>query len=303
MNSFQRQGPKLDRDPQPPIQMAAADAATGQNIEHSLAAQHWMAYAKRYNRWLVDSLRDAWQGSRRVLDVGCSVGNVTQVVADRLTANGGNATVVGVEIIPEAARRFADRFRDRPDLEVVTGDVMAPPPELEALAPFDAALSFNVLEHIEDDTAALRAVGNLLTAGGRLGLLVPGGGQRLYGTLDALDRHFRRYTPERLRAVLEDAGYEVLSMRRVNMVGAVLWFLKGRVLRSTRATVSEVSAFDRMVPLLRRVDSMLGPPFGQSLAAVARLRATRPPGTGTVRLDAGANEARRHRRSGDRHGN
>jgi SAM-dependent methyltransferase len=255
--------------------MAGADGATGQNIEHSLAAQDWMAYAERYNRWLVDSLQDAWQGSRRVLDVGCSIGNVTHVVADRLAEGCRDTEVVGLEIIPEAAMRFADRFRDRADLTVVTGDVMAPPPELEVLAPFDAALSFNVLEHIEDDTQALHAVASLLTPRGRLGLLVPGGGNRLYGTLDALDRHFRRYTPLRLRTALEYAGYEVLSIRRVNMVGAALWFLKGRVVRSTRATVSEVSAFDRMVPLLRRIDSVLGPPFGQSLAAVARLRAGR----------------------------
>ena len=259
-------------DPEPPMKLADADADTGQNIAYSLKGQERMSHAPRYNAWLVDSLRDAWLGADRVLDAGCSIGNVTTVVADRLREAQTDAMVVGVEIIPSAAERFEERFPNRADLRVILGDMMDPPPELRALAPFDAAVSFNVLEHIEDDVAALRAVAALLRPGGRIGLLVPGGGNLLYGTFDALDRHFRRYTPARLRARLEAAGFEVLTIRRLNMVGAAAWFLKGRVLRSRTARDDEIAAFERMVPFVRRVDTLLGPPIGQSLAAVARLR-------------------------------
>ncbi len=235
-------------DPEPPIKLADADPSTGQNIVYSLGGQEIMSHAPRYNGWLVDSLRGAWQGCENVLDVGCSIGNVTHVVADRLTATGSReARVVGVEIIPEAAERFGARFRNRPDLHAVCTDIMEPSPELMRLAPFDAAVTFNVLEHIQDDVA-------------------------LYETLDAQDRHFRRYTPPRLRARLEAAGFEVVSLRRVNIVGAFLWFAKTRLLRTKHARVGEIAAFDRMVPALRRIDALLGPPFGQSLAAVARLR-------------------------------
>jgi SAM-dependent methyltransferase len=232
-----------------------------------------MRLAYRYNAWLVDSVRGAWEGSGRILDVGCSIGNLTHVVADRLAEQGiPDGLVVGVEIIPEAARRFEERFLGRPDLRVIRTDIMNPAPELRASAPFDAAVSFNVLEHIEDDIGALRSIAGLLRPGGRLGLLVPGGGNLLYGTFDALDRHYRRYTPSRLRARLEAAGLEVITVRRVNMVGAVAWFVKGRVLRAQATTPGEISKFDRMVPLFRAVESVLQPPVGQSLAAVARLR-------------------------------
>jgi SAM-dependent methyltransferase len=263
----------LIEDPPTPIPLAPSDLDTGQNVDHSVAAQELMSHADRYNRWLVDTLRGAWEGSRLVLDVGCSIGNVTHVVADRLAETGRpGAAVVGVEIIPAAAERFAERFRNRDDLRVLCADATKPVPELRAMGPFDAAVSFNVLEHIQDDVGALRSVAGLLRPGGRLGLLVPGGGNRLYGTMDALDRHFRRYTHAQLAARLQAAGYEVVSIRRVNMVGGVLWFLKGRVMRSDLANVRELSLFDRMVPVLRRLDRACGPPFGQSLAAVARLR-------------------------------
>ncbi len=260
-------------DPVPPIRLAEADAATGQNIAHSLRGQERMAHADQYNEWLVDSVRGAWEGAGRVLDVGCSIGNVTHVVADRLAqATRGQATVVGVEIIPAAAERFVERFHNRHDLRVICADIMSPTPELAALSPFDAAVSFNVLEHIEDDVSALKGVAALLTPGGRIGLLVPGGGNLLYGRFDALDRHFRRYTPMQLRARIEEAGFEVITIRRLNMVGAVAWFLKGCVLRADATTSGEIAAFDRLVPFFRRLDAILGPPFGQSLAAVARVR-------------------------------
>jgi SAM-dependent methyltransferase len=254
-----------------------ADDGTRQNVKHSLATQAALSRASAYNAWLVDSLRGAWEGSARVIDLGCSIGNVTHVVADRL---GAGATVVGVEIIPEAARRFEERFAERPDLRVVCADFAQASPDLDTLEPFHAAVCFNVLEHIEDDVAALQAIAGRLEPSGRLGLLVPGGGDRLYGTLDLLDRHYRRYTPARLRVRLEAAGFEVVSIRRVNMVGAVLWFLKGRVLRSQRFDDREVAAFDRLVPALRWLDSALGPPFGQSLAAVARLPEATPKASG-----------------------
>jgi SAM-dependent methyltransferase len=264
---------ELEKDPVPPIRLAEADRLTGQNIVHSMRGQETMANAHRYNAWLVDSVRGAWEGAERVLDVGCSIGNISHVVADRLVQQKASASeVVGIEIIPAAARRFEGRFRDRADLRVICTDIMDPSPDLLAAAPFDAAVSFNVLEHIEDDVAALKAMASLLKPGGRLGLLVPGGGNLLYGTFDALDRHFRRYTPQRLRARVEAAGFDVIACKRLNMVGAVAWFVKGRLIRAQSTTVGEISAFDRMVPVFRRLDAMLGPPFGQSLALVARLR-------------------------------
>ncbi|HYZ03236.1 MAG TPA: class I SAM-dependent methyltransferase [Candidatus Binatia bacterium] len=253
--------------------MAEADPATHQNVTHSLATQEVLGNAAAYNRWLVDTLQGAWAGAERVLDVGCSIGNVTGVVATRLAETRGTpGLVVGIEIIPDAAQRFAERFADRSDLRVVCGDITEPTPELREFEPFDAAVSFNVIEHIEDDVGALRAIANRLGPGGRLGVLVPGGGRRLYGTLDALDRHYRRYTPSLLGERFDEAGFEVISIRRVNMIGALLWFLKGRVVRSQEFHAGEVKSFDRVVPILRRLDSLCGPPFGQSLAAVGRVR-------------------------------
>jgi SAM-dependent methyltransferase len=69
-----------------------------------------------------------------------------------------------------------------------------------------AAGMFDVLEHIEDDIAALRHVHSLLTATGRLFLTVPAY-PLLYSADDTMAGHFRRYTLPRLVRVLAESGF------------------------------------------------------------------------------------------------
>ncbi|MGN6331854.1 MAG: class I SAM-dependent methyltransferase [Motilibacteraceae bacterium] len=68
---------------------------------------------------------------------------------------------------------------------------------------FDVVCAFEVLEHLEDDVAALAAWAGRLRRGGTLALSVPGYQHRL-GPWDAMVGHYRRYDPpvlaERLRA-------------------------------------------------------------------------------------------------------
>jgi glycosyltransferase involved in cell wall biosynthesis/SAM-dependent methyltransferase len=252
--------------------MPRGDDATGQNLAHSLHTQKVLAGANNYNRWIVESIAPALQNARTVLDVGCSIGNITGVVADTLAGGPEPTRVVGLDIVPAAVEEFRRRFGAREDMKIVGGDLFSDPPapELSALAPFDAVVSCNVLEHLEDDIAALERMGSLLKAGGRLGLFVPGGGERLYGTLDALDRHYRRYTPARLAERLEQAGFEVETIRKVNFAGYFLWFWQGRVRKARRFNTGSVKMIDRLVPVFRLLDRLLGPPMGQSLAVVAR---------------------------------
>jgi len=244
-----------------------------QNVSHSLETQEALAHAPRYNQWLFDSVAETAHGARSILNVGCSIGNMTKIAADHAGAALGDRSglmVTGLEIIPDAAAEFRRRYAGRADMNVVEGSILHPPDEIRHMAPFDCALCFNVLEHMEDDTGALRMIGFMLKPGGMLGLVVPAGGNALYGTLDALDRHRRRYTKSRLRARLEAAGYEIVSLRHINAAGYFLWFFKGRILRSKQFRKTETAAFDKLVPFLRKLDSLIDPPFGQSLAAVAR---------------------------------
>ena len=71
---------------------------------------------------------------------------------------------------------------------------------------FDCVVACEVLEHIEDDAAALRKMRDLLAPGGQLLLSVPAS-MRLWSTDDEIVGHFRRYERSELRRKLQDAGF------------------------------------------------------------------------------------------------
>ncbi|MBO0727966.1 MAG: glycosyltransferase [Acidimicrobiaceae bacterium] len=237
--------------------------------DRSVAVHEKMKGARRYNRWQAETLSEVWADAKSILDFGCGTGNVTESILEQVSGRGG--LVVGFEMNQEAGQRFADRFAGRGAVRAVTGDARGASPELDRLMPFDAAVSVGLLAHVADDEAALRAIAARLKAGGQLGLLVPGGGDRLRSSLDENAGLLRRYTPPRLRRRLEDAGFEVQSVRRVNMLGGLIWYMKGRVLRSGRITDRDIDFLERAVPTMRRIDAIFGPPFGQSLVATARV--------------------------------
>jgi SAM-dependent methyltransferase len=78
-------------------------------------------------------------------------------------------------------------------------------------ARFDLVLMLDVLEHLEDDRAALHGeVLSLLEPGGWLLINVPAG-ERLFCRHDELLGHKRRYTPARLRGLVEESGLKIVD--------------------------------------------------------------------------------------------
>jgi SAM-dependent methyltransferase len=78
---------------------------------------------------------------------------------------------------------------------------------------FDLVCAFEVLEHIEDDAAAVKEWAARLRGRGWLLLSVPAF-QRRYGPADELVGHFRRYDPGALTALLAGCGFGEIEIRQ-----------------------------------------------------------------------------------------
>lgn len=155
---------------------------------------------------------------RRVLEVGCSVGHVTE----HLVAAGN--TVVGVELDPDAARE-ARRFA----LDVHVADIDRAPLDELVDGPFDVVVFGDVLEHLRDPSAALAAACRLLAPDGHVVVSVPNVAHadvRLmllegrweyqeHGLLD--DTHLRFFTREGLRSLLAASGLVATAVERVTI--------------------------------------------------------------------------------------
>lgn len=199
----------------------------------------------------------------RVAELGCGSGGL-------LEALGRFGSAVGVEADPALLETARQRGLDcRPGS--LPSDVPLPSGE------WDAVCLFDVLEHLDDESAALGACRRLLAAGGLLFVTVPAYSW-LWSRHDELLGHRRRYTAPRLRRVVEAAG---LLVERVSYFNALLAApiiavrLLRRALRRDGHDLSRPPAplnrllaavFSAEARLLRRRSL----PFGVSLLLVAR---------------------------------
>ena len=132
---------------------------------------------------------------RRVLEIGPGIAGFGARVA-RICD-----TYVGVESSAASREVAAARLAAARGSGASVVATLADVPE----GAFDLVCAFEVLEHIEDDRAALADWVGRATAGGRVVLSVPAFSRR-FGPGDEAVGHFRRYDPVRLRELAEEVG-------------------------------------------------------------------------------------------------
>jgi glycosyltransferase involved in cell wall biosynthesis len=207
-----------------------------------------LAAAPRFNRWMADTVRPFLGDS--VMEMGAGIGNLSALLWSH------RKRYIASDIDPEHLAHLRARFEHRPAVQVVPADLA----RLEDFAPYenqlDSVLCLNVLEHVEDDRAGLLNMFTVLRPGGKAIVLVPEG-MSVYGTLDEVLGHCRRYSEEELRSKFADAGFHVETVIPFNRPTRPAWFMNGRILKRRRFSRFQVLVFDRLVWLWRRIDRLL----------------------------------------------
>jgi len=210
----------------------------------------------------------AWQSAlvtrelgRRVVEVGCGVGNFTANLLDR-------EAVIAVDAEPLCIERIERRYPGQANLHTIACDVAGG--AFAGLARFrpDSCVCLNVLEHVENDYQALCAMASVVVPGGVIVLLVPAF-PSLYGPIDRRLGHYRRYRLGSLAALAESAGLRVRKLHYLNAIGFFGWWTNSHIFRREAQSRHQIEVFDRyLVPVVSHLEAWLHPPFGQSLFAV-----------------------------------
>jgi len=218
-----------------------------------------MSRARNYFAW--QSRLVSREIGRRVVEVGCGVGNFTGMLLDR-------DVVIAVDPDAECLRRVRERFPNQPNLHTVQADASDEAfLEVAGFRP-DACVCLNVLEHIEDDEQAARNMASVIAPGGAVVLLLPAF-PALYGPIDRNLGHHRRYRRRDAARLAGAAGLRVRRARYMNAIGFFGWWMNARVLRRDTQSAAQIDLFDQaLVPLMSRLERIAAPPFGQSLFAV-----------------------------------
>src|SRR5262245_40410553 len=169
-----------------------------------LERTHWWFRGRR--RILLAALERAGvgAGARALLDVGCGAGTNLEFLAERFP--GARAHGIDVERAP---LRFCRADRGLP---VAQADAERLP---FAAGAFDLVAALDALEHLADDAAGLREIHRVLRPGGALVATVPAF-PWLWGSVDDLGHHRRRYRRGELSARVCAAGFEIALERYFN---------------------------------------------------------------------------------------
>lgn len=214
--------------------------------------------ARHYRRWLVRLV------GPHLGDDPIEIGSGNGDYAAELAA--GRAGYTATEPDPGRYAALADRFAGDP--VVRTRQLALPATET---GDHSGAVMLNVLEHIEDEVAALRSVAGLVRPGGAVVVFVPA----FNGAMSRFDRligHYRRYTRRTLGEALSAAGLVTERLQYVNSVGLIAWFLLMRCARRIPRDGVALRCYDAtVIRAVSGVERFVRPPFGQSVLAVARV--------------------------------
>ncbi len=135
-----------------------------------------------------------------LIDIGCSSGYMLKALRARFP----EMHLIGADYIRGPLEKLAGSL---PGIPLLQFDLTkCPLPSNSA----DAVVLLNVLEHIEDDAAAVKQIHRILKPGGVAVIEVPAG-PNLYDTYDQQLLHHRRYSMKAVLDLLAKPGFEILE--------------------------------------------------------------------------------------------
>ena len=163
---------------------------------HEVETDNWWFVSRR--KYLLDVLKDASKDSV-ILDIGCSSG----IFLKELEKQGFKIeNLFGIDISEKAIENC--RSNGIQNAFVMDAQRITLPEK------FDIIVASDCLEHLEDDTQALKNWYGLLKTGGMLYVFVPAF-QSLWSKHDEVNMHFRRYVSKELKDKLTSEKFTVLK--------------------------------------------------------------------------------------------
>lgn len=215
-----------------------------------LQDSHWWFRGRRATLEALMRRYDSPAGA--ILDVGCGTGANLAWLSAFGEARGLDPAEEAVSAC--RAKGLAADYGSLPDPKVPPGSV-------------DTVTLFDVLEHVEDDAAMIRAISDALRPGGKLVMSVPAWGW-LWSGHDVTHHHKRRYRAGELRAKLASAGLVPLRVSYANMLLSPP-IVAARILE--RASRRGGQAESGLAPVAEPLNGLLARIFSLEAAVVPRL--------------------------------
>jgi SAM-dependent methyltransferase len=192
----------------------------------------------------------------KALDLGCGPGYVLQVLLDL------GFDAVGSDIHTHGAPKNLEHKIIRAKAEKLPFKN----------GTFDLVICGDVLEHIKNDTAAIREICRVLKKGGIALIMVPAF-PLLYGPHDLSLGHYRRYSKKDLSNKFSAENFKVSMLFFTNSLPFLPYFLTQKVFKfDVSRKKIPTKPYLPLVKLLTGIESSLRLPFGLTLVLVTEKR-------------------------------
>jgi 2-polyprenyl-3-methyl-5-hydroxy-6-metoxy-1,4-benzoquinol methylase len=229
-------------------------------------ATHWWYRARRDVLANLIKRKISLPPMAKILEIGCGTGHNLAMLSQF-----GDVDAIEID---DHSRGIATKRLGR--------DVGASPlPELSGVADqsYDMVAILDVLEHVEDDRAALMAIAKRLRERGKILITVPQFGWMWSGH-DVANHHHRRYTKATLRNVIADAGLRLDMLQSFNSLlfplaaaDRIVAKISGREGSDDALPAAPVNAlFEKIFGLERYLVGRVPMPPGVSLVAIVSAR-------------------------------
>jgi len=218
--------------------------------------------ADNLNGWMYESMVPYTRG--RILEIGSGIGNISQFFLK------AGADITLSDLRDNYKDALYERFGTK--IRIIILDLVHPDFEQiysEHLGGFDCVFALNVVEHIKDDALAISNANKLLKPGGNFIVLVPAYSS-LYNEFDRQLLHYRRYHLSKLKLLFTQNEFQVIRGFYFNFIGIFGWFLSGKMGNHKTIPKGHVTLYNKLVPLFRWVDMIIGRRMGLSVVAVGR---------------------------------
>jgi len=224
-----------------------------------------MSFTVNYHNWILEEFRPFI--GKDVVEVGAGTGSFSALL---LNENPKTLSLIEPSGMFEELRRNIGKSVTKTKVNLYNSIFRDVAEKIVDIRRPDTIVYVNVLEHIEDDLAELRAMHASLENGGHALIFVPAL-MALYGEFDRRIGHYRRYSKKELEEKCTAAGFKIVSSRYFDFAGIVPWFVKYRILRSDSLSAGAVTIYDRMVvPLVKRLEALVRVPIGKNILMVIR---------------------------------
>lgn len=224
--------------------------------------QRHMELLPNYYAWTYSRIAPILKGV--VVELGCGAGLGIPNYLNRVER------IYAVDYNEELIRRVAQTWPD-PRVVPIQADLCSEWSKLDGIRA-DAVVMMDLLEHFEADGWLLGQAGKLLKPGGHLAVKVPAQ-PSLFSAMDTASGHYRRYDRHDVIGLGHRAGLQLVSIRSIDPVGALVYRLKKRKGRRTNFSLTfapwQLRLINLGLPALSLLDYIPGLP-GLSFVAIFR---------------------------------